>query len=306
MRLDSDGNEILYSIGEASRLARVTQAALRGWERAGLFLPRRTPGGHRLYTAQDLDRVRRINYLRRFERLNPAAIRRELGPSAESMEEPPAATGTLGPRLRALRLERGLALVDVARRTGLSVSFLSAVELGQVGISLGNLFKLSDVYDTTVAGLEAGDRRTPHQPLRAADRPRFVGDNGRVVIENLVTVPGSLKAHRFEIAPGGESKESYSHAGEEFVYIVSGQLTLWIDEREQHELHTGDSLYFRSRQPHSWRNEGSSLAIVLWTSTEFVDREFQALPAPSAAQGHRGVDGTAHHGRRATKSAHSR
>jgi DNA-binding transcriptional MerR regulator len=68
-------------IQSGTRLAGVTQAAVHRWEREGLIQPRRTAGGHRAFTAADVDRLRRIDYLRRFERLNTSGIRRGLNPS---------------------------------------------------------------------------------------------------------------------------------------------------------------------------------------------------------------------------------
>src|SRR5215470_15589639 len=68
-----------YAIGEVARLTGVSQGLLRLWEREGLVSPQRTPGGHRFYTAADLERLHQIAHLRRVERLNTAAIRRELG-----------------------------------------------------------------------------------------------------------------------------------------------------------------------------------------------------------------------------------
>lgn len=53
-----------YVISVAARLADVTPAQLRGFERAGLLRPARTDGRLRLYSNSDLDRARRIAQLR--------------------------------------------------------------------------------------------------------------------------------------------------------------------------------------------------------------------------------------------------
>lgn len=53
-----------YVISVAARLAGVTPAQLRGFERAGLIKPARTEGRVRLYSDADLDRTRRIAELR--------------------------------------------------------------------------------------------------------------------------------------------------------------------------------------------------------------------------------------------------
>ena len=271
-------HERLYPIGEAARLIGVSPGLLRLWEREGLILPRRTPGGHRFYTGEDLLRLRRIAHLRRVEQLNTAAIRREIGQVEKPLApEAPCNGEQPGPRLRAARRAQGLSLATVARHTGLSTSFLSAVERGQASISLGNLFKLADVYGTTVPALSVEYQHQDRKMLRPDERPLFLASHGLVRIEDLITRPGALEAQRIEIQPGGGSEGSYSHPGEEFIYLLSGQLAFWIDETEYYLLQEGDSLYFLSTQLHQWRNEGSVPAIALWINVPVVEQAADSL-----------------------------
>jgi len=264
----------LYPIGDAARLVGVSRALLRLWERERLIEPRRSQGGHRLYSEQDLRRLRQVARLRRLERLNAAAIRRELGPVAGRAAAAEAAPA-LGPRLRALRAARGWSLAAVAAKSGLSISFLSAVERGQANPSVGNLFKLADAYGTTVPGLNAptpgvDDHGEDRHLLRPTDRPRYVAGGGRVVIEDLIAHAGALEAQRIEVLPGGGSEEAYAHPGEEFVFVLAGELTFWLGERRRYRLAAGDSLSFRSTRPHRWRNDGAEPAVLLWVNAPFA------------------------------------
>ncbi len=266
------GSGVLHPIGEAARLAGVSRGMLRVWERERLINPRRTPGGHRLYSADDLRRLRQIARLRRMDRLNIAAIRRELGTVGDpTASEKPDAEQDLGRRLRAIRTAHGLSLAAVADKSGLSVSFLSAVERGQSSISVGNLFKLADAYGTTVPGLSPEARTDQRSVLHPDDRPRYVAGGGLVVIEDLIARPGALEAQRIEIRPGGGSEEPYAHPGEEFIYVLSGQLAFWIDEREHYALQAGDSLSFRSTRLHRWWNDGSEPTTLLWINVPVVE-----------------------------------
>jgi DNA-binding transcriptional MerR regulator/quercetin dioxygenase-like cupin family protein len=275
-------SQLWYAIGEAARLTGVSQGLLRVWEREGLISPQRTPGGHRFYAAEDLERLRQIAHLRRVERLNTAAIRRELGTADKAgPAEPPDDEQHVGVHLRALRMRQGLSLADVAERTGLSISFLSAVERGQASISLGNLFKLADAYGTTVPGLNPASQREQRTLLHPHDRPRFVAHHGLVLIEDLLTRPGALEAQRIAIQPGGGCDEPYAHPGEEFIYVLAGHLTFWIDEREHYCLHAGDALSFASTQLHRWRNDGDTPTTVLWINVPLVEPS-----APHAAGRH--------------------
>jgi len=51
----------LYPIREVSRLTGVNTVTLRAWERRyGLICPQRTPKGHRLYSAEDIETIKRV------------------------------------------------------------------------------------------------------------------------------------------------------------------------------------------------------------------------------------------------------
>ena len=62
-----------------------------------------------------------------------------------------------------------------------------------------------------------------------------------------------MEPHLFRIAPQSGSGESYHHEGEEFLYILQGELQISLEGEEYH-LQPGDSFYFESATPHSWKN----------------------------------------------------
>ena len=253
-----------YSIGEVAEMTGVRPATLRAYENARLISPRRTEGGHRTYTDGDVERIRRITHLRQLDNLNAAAIRKVLGPPQE-----PEPTGSavdsaaLGRRLRAVRQSKRLSLKQAAERSGLSISFLSTVERGQSGISVGSLVQLATAYETSVARLTtSGD--AVRDLVRPQERPRFSTDGGRVTLEDLVASSGSLTLQRVEMAPGGHSEQAYAHSGEEVLFILEGTLDFWIEEREHYRLDAGDALHLRSSRLHRWSNETASRVVALW------------------------------------------
>jgi quercetin dioxygenase-like cupin family protein len=74
----------------------------------------------------------------------------------------------------------------------------------------------------------------------------------------------------FTIKVGGSSGEkNIYHTGDELIYIMQGQLAVTIAD-ETHELHTGDSLSFKSHLPHRWYNSGNSETKVIWTLSPFT------------------------------------
>ena len=75
-----------------------------------------------------------------------------------------------------------------------------------------------------------------------------------------------MEPHLFRIAPRSGSGESYTHEGEEFLYVLRGTLHISLEE-EKYLLKTGDSFYFESSLPHRWDNPGRSETWVLWVNT---------------------------------------
>ncbi len=106
----------------------VSHSSLRFLEREGLITPTRTPGGHRLFTTADLDRLRQIKAWQA-QRMSLEQIRQRLAERD--------ATGTPA-ELAAQFLERALAGdLEQAQRAVLSASDL--------GLSLDQLYYRSSV-----------------------------------------------------------------------------------------------------------------------------------------------------------------
>ena len=239
---------------------------LRLWERQGLGTARRSAGGYRLYGAADIATFRRIARMRSVEGLNAPAIRRVLAAG----DDPPTRRRPgplLGPRLRSLRRQHGLTLAQVAARAGISVSFLSALEKGEAGVSIARLRQLLGAYGTTLARLTNGAAHGPVQITRAGKRKTIAGRFENVKIEALADGPILMEAQLFEVAPRGGSEGGYGHDGEEFVYVLSGSLEVTLGRTSTYRLAPGDCLYYASTNEHSWRNRGTRPARLLWVNT---------------------------------------
>ncbi len=250
-----------FRITEAAHLVGVSPSTLRQWERQGLVRPMRTPGGYRLYSQDDLDRLRRVRRLRHVERVNAPGIRRIL--DGDTASAAPMADGS---RVRALRMERGLSLREASRRSALSVSFISSLERGAAGASVATLQRLTSAYGGTMLDLLDGS-----VPLGRVVRPheRAVLQMGSsdVRIEQLANGHTKLEPQLFVLRAGASSEGAYAHAGEEFLFVLEGDVTVWIADDECYRLSTGDALSFPSSLPHRWRNEASGETRLLWINT---------------------------------------
>jgi len=251
-------------ISEVASRVGISSSALRAWEALGLVKPQRTQSRYRLYSESDVRLLQRAIFLRRARGLNPAAIVHVLkrqGVVSRLAERPPHP----GQRFRRLRTRRGLSLAQVARATGVSIGFLSALERGQMRSSIATLRRIARFYRTNILSLFE----------TAGDNPRLVRPHQRKVLQTTPDVRMELLAwgqtvmepHLFRIKPGGGSGESYSHEGEEFLHVLRGSFEIWLDAKEHYQLKPGDSLYFESSTPHRWKNPGRKETWLLWINT---------------------------------------
>ncbi len=251
-------------ISEVAGRVGISSSALRAWEILGLVTPQRTASRYRVYTEPDVRLLQRAVFLRRARGLNPAAIVHEL--KREGAVSAPAQMAALpGQRFRRLRVDRGLSLAQVARATGVSIGFLSALERGQMRASVATLRRIARFYRTNILSFFEAAEENP-RVVRRAQR-KILETTPGVRMELLAWGRTAMEPHLFRIKPGGGSGESYAHAGEEFLYVLRGQFEIWLGAKERHLLKTGDSLYFESSTPHRWRNPGRAVTSLLWINT---------------------------------------
>ncbi|MFT4265032.1 MAG: XRE family transcriptional regulator [Nocardioides sp.] len=158
----------------------------------------------------------------------------------------------LGPRLRALRAERGTTLAQLAERTGISVSTLSRLESGRRRPTLELLLPLAKAHqvalDELVDAPETGDPRVRSRPIRR---------HGRTFLP-LTRRPGGVQAFKVIIPPedgGSRREEPRTHEGYEWIYVLSGRLHLVLGERTL-DLGPGEVVEFDTRTPHLVLNLG--------------------------------------------------
>ncbi len=252
-------------IGDVARLVGISASVLRAWESLGLVRPRRTSSRYRLYTPADLKILQRARYLRKVRGLNAPAIVHLL--KSQGLLHPSSRNATipLGIRLRRLRVKGGLSLAKVARTTGISAGFLSAIERGQMHASVATLRKLARFYKTSILSFFNPSTANPYIVKPAQRKVLEAGDGVRM--ELLAWGHTIMEPHLFRVSPGAGSGEAYTHEGEEFLYVLRGQLEISLDESERFLLRAGDSFYFESSTPHRWHNPGEKETEILWVNT---------------------------------------
>src|SRR6202162_3589660 len=240
-------------IGDVARRAGVSPSVIRSWESLGLTRPRRTASKYRLYTAEDVKLLKRARFLRRVRGLNAPAIVQLLKRNGQVRSVPDGGARAIGVRLRQLRVRRGLSLAQVAKKVGISLGFLSALERSHMSASVATLRKLARFYKTNI--LDFFDPAESNSPVVRPNRRKVLEAGPGVRMELLAWGNAVMEPHLFRIAPKAGSGEPYAHEGEEFLFVLRGELKIAL-AGEEYSLKRGDSFYFESARPHHWKNPG--------------------------------------------------
>ncbi len=170
----------------------------------------------------------------------------------------------IGTKLRTLRLKKKLGLVELGRHTGLSPAMLSKIERGRLFPTLPTLLRISLVFGVGLEHffLEAREKPTV-AVVRKAERKRFPDRPGAKHVsyhfESLdfpaTERPMSSYYVEFEPLPDGTASP-HEHPGVESIYVVDGKLGVTLDG-EEIVLERGDSMFFDSNRPHSYRRLGA-------------------------------------------------
>src|SRR6202020_1297308 len=105
------------------------------------------------------------------------------------------------------------------------------------------LRKLARFYKTNILDFFGPAEST--SPLVPADKRKVLEAGPGVRMELLAWGNTVMEPHLFRIAPGSGSGESYTHEGEEFLYVLRGKLRISLED-QKYELKLGDSFYFES------------------------------------------------------------
>ncbi|MDO3705764.1 XRE family transcriptional regulator [Micromonospora sp. C28SCA-DRY-2] len=168
-----------------------------------------------------------------------------------------AVLAAVGPRLRALRKQRGTTLTDLAATTGISVSTLSRLESGQRRPTLELLLPLARAHqvplDELVGAPEVGDPRVHARPIVRHG----------VTFLPLTRRPGGLQAFKQILPPHTPAEpEQQTHEGYEWLYVLSGRVRLLLGEHDL-ILEPGEVAEFDTRVPHCVLNPGPEPTEIL-------------------------------------------
>jgi transcriptional regulator with XRE-family HTH domain len=173
----------------------------------------------------------------------------------------------IGQKIKFLRQAANLTQEELADRCELSKGFISQVERNMTSPSIATLIDLLESLGTDLPRFfqEPADEKVVFTPDDFAVKVDQEAGN-----EICWLVPNAQKNEMEPIlvtlAPGGSTYPDNPHEGEEFGYVLDGQVVVNLGSRKL-KARKGDSFLIRPSEPHQLQNPGRRPTRILWIST---------------------------------------
>lgn len=171
----------------------------------------------------------------------------------------------IGKKLKNLRIRNDLTLEELASRSELTKGFLSQVERNLTSPSISTLEDLLEALGTNLSEFFQSEEE---EQIVFSTQDFFVDEKDEYTIEWVIpnAQKNEMEPILLTIAPHEKSMEMRCHNGEEFGYVLKGNITLVIGNKK-YKLKAKETFYLDGKTSHYLYNNGTSEAKVLWITT---------------------------------------
>ncbi|MDF1728785.1 MAG: XRE family transcriptional regulator [Sulfitobacter sp.] len=179
----------------------------------------------------------------------------------------------LGARVRELRQARSGTLAQAARQAGLARSTLSKIENGQMSPTYDALKKLAVGLEISVPQLFTPPAADKINGRMAMTRSGEGTAKATTTYEHELLADGLLKKQMlpYRARIRARTMEEFDgwvrHDGEEFLYVLTGVITLFTEFYEPVEMRRGDSAYYDGTMGHNVISTSAEDATILWVTS---------------------------------------
>ena len=197
--------------------------------------------------------------------------------SSEHDLEPEEPIG-VGERIKKLRELKKLSLGDVAQRSGISEQILESIEADAAAPPLGTLTKLARALEMKMGYLLTAGEPKPFVITRKDERKpvsRHAAEQQSKYGYSYLSLSPGMRDRNMEpflvtLSPTLEEVPGSVHEGEEFIYVLEGEMEVIIGEHRE-VLYPGDTIYYHSSIPHvvkCHQGKPSKILAVLFAETK--------------------------------------
>ena len=172
----------------------------------------------------------------------------------------------IGKKIKELRTKYNLTQEELANRLELTKGYISQLENDLTEPSISTLEDIVLALGTNLGDFFNDEKELNKVVYKKEDY--FVKENVGSNITWLVT--NSQKNHMepimVTIQPKCQTDIDYPHEGQEFGYVLEGELLLIIDNKK-YKVKEGETFYYDSNKNHYLRNVKDKICKVIWVSS---------------------------------------
>lgn len=181
----------------------------------------------------------------------------------------------LGKSIRDARIAKGWTLEETGRAAGIGRSTLSKIENNQTRPSFDIVRRLTQALDMNSpqlflqsgghSGLNGRRDFTPSGQGETRETPTYLHELlcSELTTKRMLPYIATIKAR-----DESDFETWIRHSGEEFMYVISGELTFISEHYRPLHMKAGDSLYYDSGMGHGCISTSEEDAKVLWVSLD--------------------------------------
>ena len=171
----------------------------------------------------------------------------------------------IGAKLKELRILKGLTQEELADRAELSKGFISQLERDLTSPSIATLMDILQCLGTSIGEFF---NETPEEQIVLGKTDYFEKHDLELKNEIKWIIPNAQKNMMepilLTLEPGGETYPDNPHEGEEFGYVLQGNISIHIGSKT-YKAKKGESFYFVSDKKHYLSSKAG--AVLIWVSS---------------------------------------
>jgi len=179
----------------------------------------------------------------------------------------------LGGRLRALLRMQGRSLDTFAAFSGLGKEKLEALAMGEIVPTLNHVWKIANALGVPFGSLLSTQKNRDEVVLRKASKQVIASSDGGLTARVLLPHDSRRPVEFYELTLAPEhvaQSEAHSAGTLETIVVTRGRVEITAGKEPSQCLEEGDAMTFEGDVPHSYRNLGSSEAL-LYLVMSYID-----------------------------------
>lgn len=175
----------------------------------------------------------------------------------------------IGPKIKALRLKKGLTQEELGERTDLTKGYISQLERDLNSPSIDTLFSILEVLGTTPKNFFDDSLEEQKVVYNLEDQTSYIDDERKYKIQWLIPTSNEkeMEPILLTLQQDGAYKQFEPSLAETFIYVLKGRIRVVLGNNE-YIASVGNAVYYEASTNHQIFNAHNGLTELLLVATE--------------------------------------